>query len=186
MAGAGRAFPQSHLCRSPFLRFSAGVVRRKEKFGKVIFVTVGTTDFDMLVQAMDEIASCLSEEVVAQIGQGRYIPKHCRYFRFAPTLEPYYQQARVVVSHGGLGTIMEVLSHRKKLISVANPDRYDDHQRDLLQVMDSHHHLIWCRSVQHLQDIFANLDSYTLLPYQEPECTIAAKIEQFLQRRGAM
>ncbi len=36
----------------------------------MIFVTIGTTDFDQLVQKMDSLAPGLTDEVVMQIGKG--------------------------------------------------------------------------------------------------------------------
>ena len=40
----------------------------------MIFVTVGTTDFDDLLRAMDALAPTLGEEVVAQTGRGPISP----------------------------------------------------------------------------------------------------------------
>src|SRR5947209_11093294 len=53
----------------------------------MIFVTVGTTDFDALVRRIDELAPSLGEEVLCQIGKGSYLPRNCRYFRYAPSLD---------------------------------------------------------------------------------------------------
>ena len=78
----------------------------------MIFVTVGSTDFDALIRCMDEIGARLGEEMTMQIGSGAYSPQHAaRVFRYAPSLEAYYDQADIVVSHGGLGTVVEALRH---------------------------------------------------------------------------
>ena len=45
----------------------------------MIFVTVGTTDFSALIRAIDEIAPTLDEEVIMQIGRGKYEPQHCQF-----------------------------------------------------------------------------------------------------------
>ena len=66
---------------------------------------------------MDEMAPTLPEEVVMQIGNGQYVPRNCQYFRFAPSLESYYDGAMIVVSHGGLGITTETLERGKKLAS---------------------------------------------------------------------
>src|SRR5512137_1448858 len=116
----------------------------------MIFVTVGTTDFDALSTHMDELAPTLNEEVVIQTGRGTYAPRHARHFRFAPSLDDYYRQARLVVSHGGLGTLVEVLRLGKPLIGVSNPDRFDLHQNDLLGELEQGGYLLWCRDLASL------------------------------------
>jgi len=98
----------------------------------VIFVAVGTTYFSTLVRAMDELSLSLSEDVVMQIGRSAYVPEHCEHFRFAPSLFPYYERASLVVSHGGLGIVTEVLNCGRPLVAVEDPDQPDRHQREIL------------------------------------------------------
>lgn len=148
----------------------------------MIFVTVGTTDFDDLVRRMDELAPSLAEPVVAQIGRGQYVPVHMDYFRFAPALDSYYHQARIVVAHGGLGTAIEVLQHGLALIGVSNPDRYDHHQEDLLQALSDRGHMIWCHSLDDLSRALQEVEQRHFLPYESglPSCRIADVIRQYL------
>src|SRR4051812_4828817 len=94
----------------------------------MIFVTVGTGWFDGLVRGMDELAPTLTDEVVCQIGLGEYSPKNCQYFRFAESLDDYMRSARLVVGHGGLGTIMGAARLGKPFVGVSNPNRLDLHQ----------------------------------------------------------
>ena len=149
----------------------------------MIFVTVGTTDFDALVRAMDDLAPTLDEKVVAQVGRGRYAPQHMEYFRFAPSLDPYYDQARVVVAHGGLGTMIEVLQRGIKLIGLSNPDRYDRHQEDLLSTLDARGHMVWCRRLTDLTQALEEIDTRTFVRYETPPCRIAGVIRRYLGAR---
>ena len=84
--------------------------------GGIVFVTVGTTDFDPLLRAADEAAPRLGLPVKFQIGIGSYEPKNGEWVRHAPSLEPYYDRAAVVVAHGGAGTILEVLRRGVPLV----------------------------------------------------------------------
>ena len=146
----------------------------------MIFVTVGTTDFDDLLRAMDALAPSLAEEVVAQTGRGQYIPTHMTHFDFAPSLEPWYARARLVVAHGGLGTAIEVLERGLKLIGVSNPDRYDHHQEDILRTLSERGHMLWCRSLEDLPQALAAAQSMRFAPYAAPVCHIAEVIRDYL------
>jgi UDP-N-acetylglucosamine transferase subunit ALG13 len=152
----------------------------------MILVTVGSTDFDALVRAMDELAPELGEEVVMQIGAGSYEPRHASgWFRYAPSLEGYYDRAEIVVSHGGLGTVVEVLRKGKRLVAASNPDRYDAHQDDILGTLAEAGHLVWCRDLARLRQDLATVRAATLTPYVEPECRIHLVIHEFLEQRAS-
>lgn len=146
----------------------------------MIFVTVGTTDFDALAARMDELAPGLNEAIVIQLGRGQYSPRHARSFRFAPSLDEYYDQARLVVSHGGLGTLVEVLRRGKPLIGASNPDRYDLHQNDLLGELEQGGYLLWCRDLQSLGDDIQRAGDMEFARYQDPPCSIHLVIADFL------
>ena len=148
----------------------------------MIFVTVGTTDFDALVRAMDDLAPTLDEPVIAQIGRGQYEPRNMQFVRFAPSLDPYYSQARVVVSHGGLGTLIEVMQRGLKLIGLSNPDRYDRHQDDLLGAFEAAGHMLWCRDLADLPQALREADARTFTPYASPPCHIAQVIRDYLAK----
>ena len=145
-----------------------------------IFVTVGSTDFDALIQAVDDLIPCLQIRGIMQIGHGRYVPTNLPYFHFAPSLEPYYEQASLVVAHAGLGTTMEVLRRRLPLVSVSNPDRYDNHQEELLSAMAEEGYLIECRQLDELERAIEMAQITPLRHCQPPECHIHRAIEGFL------
>lgn len=146
----------------------------------MIFVATGSTGFDGLAREMDRLAPTLAETVIMQIGHGDYIPQQAEYFRFVPSLTPYYEQASLVISHGGLGICIEVLEHGKPLISLSNPDRYDLHQQDLLSTLAAENYLIWCQQLAELPEAISRAGQMAFKPYTKPECTIHIQIKQFL------
>jgi len=145
-----------------------------------IFVTVGSTDFDALVQAVDNLVPSLQTRGIMQIGHGQYIPVNMPHFRFAPSLDPYYEQASLVIAHGGLGTTMEVLGRGLPLVSICNPDRYDNHQQDLLSSMTKEGYLVWCRRLDELKQAIDTAQTTPLRRYQPPKCEIHLVINEFL------
>ncbi len=145
----------------------------------MIFVAIGTTDFNELVETMDRLAPTLGEVVMMQIGRSRYTPKNCQYFRFAPSLEPYYNRASVVVSHGGLGIVTEVMERGLPLVAVEDPLQPDRHQREILSVWEKEGHLVWCKDLQSLPQAIKKAQT-TLTPYIPPPCHIQEHIIRFL------
>lgn len=145
----------------------------------MIFVTVGTTEFDDLVRAADRLAAA-GQEVVIQIGRGLVEPVHAQWFRFAPSLDSYFEAADVVVTHGGLGTVTEVLHRRIPLVGVSNHDRYDRHQDQILQAMEAAGHLLWCRDLVELPQAIEQAGAREFVAYQPPPSRIGKVIREFL------
>jgi UDP-N-acetylglucosamine transferase subunit ALG13 len=147
-----------------------------------VLVTVGSTDFDPLIQAVDRIALSFPIKGIMQIGSGKYKPINLPYFRFSPSLDPYYKKATVAIAHGGLATTMEILKMGLPLISVSNSDRYDNHQIDLLETMENEGYLIWCKQLEDLQLSIETALNKELRRYSAPECNIHIYINEYLNR----
>ena len=118
-----------------------------------------------------------------QIGNGHYVPKNCEHFRFAPSLEPYYDSSTIVVSHGGLGIITEALEREKKLVGVENTTCHGVHQRDLLSTLAQEGYLIWCRDLNRLPEALERAKNCEFKKYVAPECRIHTVIDDFLQNQ---
>lgn len=146
----------------------------------MIFVTVGSTDFDGLIAKMDELTLHLDDIVVMQIGLGKHVPQHAEFFRFVPSLAQYYDRAEIVVAHGGMGTIAEALEREKKLICVVNPTTYDRHQEHLLRILAERNHLLWCKDLDHLEDAIRQAREVRFERYEPPECHIHEVIVEYL------
>ncbi|HNS01114.1 MAG TPA: PssE/Cps14G family polysaccharide biosynthesis glycosyltransferase [Anaerolineae bacterium] len=147
----------------------------------MIFITVGTTDFDALVAAADHLAATTDETVIIQIGHGQVEPQHAQWLRFAPSLDSYYAQADLVVTHGGLGTVTEVLGRGLRLVGVSNPDRFDRHQDQILQAFEEAGHLVWCRDLADLPAAIERARRSQFTPYQPPLSHIHQVIDRFLR-----
>jgi hypothetical protein len=77
---------------------------------------------------------------------------------------------------------MEILREGIPLVSVSNPDRYDNHQEDLLNIMGKNGYLIWCRRIDKIGE-FLNLAVLSKLKtYKQPECKIHLYINSFLNQ----
>ena len=110
----------------------------------MIYVTVGTMfmDFPRLIGAMDAIAAGTGERVVIQRGMGTCPAPHCEVFDFTGHDEAMAltREARVVVTHAGIGCIRDTMAARRPLIVVprlkAHGEHMSDHQLDIARAVE--------------------------------------------------
>ena len=148
----------------------------------MIFVTVGTSRNEKLVQHMDELAPSIGEPVVIQIGSGKYMPKNCDFFYLVPSLDEYFEKASIVVGSGGVGTIFDLLQKGKRFVAISNPDIPDRHQGQLLSKLSRQGHLIWCRDLRDLGEAIKKAKLFKFKCYEKPECWIEQVIIEYLRK----
>jgi len=150
-----------------------------------MLVTVGTTSFDDLVVAADAAALELRPlDGLIQTGEGTAQPAHLPHQAFVPGLGDLFAKASVVVAHGGAATTFEVLRAGVPLVSVANGDRYDDHQVDLLRSLDEAGHLTWCRDLGDLPGAIRSALARPAVPLPHQTCSIGSEIAGYLASVG--
>jgi len=96
----------------------------------MIFVTVGMAyGFNRLVKKMDEISRDINEEIIIQIGDSTFEPKNAKYFRFGSKeqVNKLYSDARIIVCHSGVGSIITSLEYGKSTIVVPRLKIYGEH-----------------------------------------------------------
>ncbi|MCH5245066.1 MAG: glycosyl transferase family 28 [Muribaculaceae bacterium] len=99
----------------------------------MIFVTVGTqAPFDRLIEAIDSIAPSINEKIIAQTLKGKYIPRHIEVVDFVSpdVFAEYFNNASVVVSHAGMGTIISALTSCKPLIIFPRKAALEEHRNE--------------------------------------------------------
>jgi len=128
---------------------------------KRVFLTVGTTSFDSLIEAVDTeafleaMSACGCQDLVLQIGRGTYLPNkylnvetcsqhgisfEC--FRFKPNLADEMATADLIISHCGAGSVLEAVTQRKLLLVVVNDTLQENHQEELADAMVSRKHCL--------------------------------------------
>jgi UDP-N-acetylglucosamine transferase subunit ALG13 len=99
----------------------------------VILATVGTQlPFPRLIQALDQLAPRLGEEVIAQTGKPdpglRHVVQHDN---LPPRqFDELFQTARTVVAHAGIGTVLAARKYRKPLILFPRRAAFGEHRND--------------------------------------------------------
>lgn len=98
----------------------------------MILLSVGTQlPFDRLVTALDRWAARADEtEIIAQIGPATYQPSHLRSFDFMAheDFKRLQKEARLMVSHAGMGSIITALELGTPIIIFARDHRLGEHR----------------------------------------------------------
>ena len=111
----------------------------------MIFVTVGTHEqpFNRLVEEVDRLkgAGEIDDEVIIQRGYSTYEPKYCKFYDLIPweEMQKYNREARIVITHGGPASFLDVLALGKVPIVVPRQAQFNEHVND--------HQLEFCREV---------------------------------------
>ncbi|XP_015589552.1 UDP-N-acetylglucosamine transferase subunit ALG13 homolog [Cephus cinctus] len=146
---------------------------------KNIFVTVGTTKFDELINTVtdSQVLKNLNKKgynyLTLQIGNSaldpnctpRYGFHHIDYFHLSPSIKEYILSADLIISHAGAGTCLEVLEAQKPLIVVTNQLLMDNHQLELASQLYEDGHLYYC-TCDTLLDVIKTMDLSRLKPFR--------------------
>jgi UDP-N-acetylglucosamine transferase subunit ALG13 len=132
----------------------------------VIFVTVGTHEqqFDRLIGKIDQLKSegILSEEIFLQTGYSSYIPQHCNFKSMIgfQEMDHYMDQAEIIITHGGPGSIMQALSKNKIPVVVPRladfDEHVDNHQKYFTTRLEKEGKVLAVYDINHLDEILSN------------------------------
>ena len=134
----------------------------------MILLTVGTQlPFDRFVKQVDEWAhKNPGVEILAQIADGDYIPKHMQYVDYlkAGKYDKAFKQASVVLAHAGMGTVINSLIASKPVVVYPRKASLGEHRNE--------HQLATCQKLENLKgcyvayepdELFQTLDELSTL-----------------------
>lgn len=100
----------------------------------MIFVTVGTDQpFDRMMKVVDSwVAEHARKDVFAQIGEGGWEPRSIPFSQFLspPDFKQRFNQARVIIAHAGMGTILSALHSGKPILVMPKLASLGEHRNE--------------------------------------------------------
>jgi UDP-N-acetylglucosamine transferase subunit ALG13 len=159
----------------------------------MIFVTVGTHEqpFDRLIKEIDNLVKerIIKEEVFVQLGYSNYTPKYCEYSKLIGYEDMIAKttQARIVITHGGPGSIMLPLSLNKIPIVVPRQEQYgehvDNHQVLFSKRLEKEGKILAVYEIEQLRDKIINYNKYT----ENMQSNLSkSNLDYFIQRLDAI
>lgn len=99
----------------------------------MIFVTVGTQDkpFTRLLEAIDKAIERkeIEDKVIVQCGFTKYSSDNMEILEYIPfdKFGEYIENADVIITHGGVGSIVSAVKKGKKVVAVARLAEHGEH-----------------------------------------------------------
>ena len=105
----------------------------------MIFVTLGTQkqQFTRLLEKVDNSKIFENEKIIVQVGNTKYESNKMKIFDFMSIeeMKKYMNEAEFVITHGGVGSIIDALNLGKKVLACPRLKKYtehvDDHQMEI-------------------------------------------------------
>ncbi|EOT30775.1 glycosyltransferase [Enterococcus saccharolyticus] len=133
----------------------------------MIFVTVGTHEqqFNRLIEVVDKLKgnNIIKDEVYIQVGYSDYTPQYCEWSKFLSydEMEEYIENAKIVITHGGPASFINVLQKKKTPIVVPRflefEEHVNNHQLDFAKKIVNHgYNIILVENIGNLQEEIMN------------------------------
>ncbi len=137
----------------------------------MILVLLGTIklQFSRPLSEIDKLChqKVIKEKVIVQSGFTKY---HSEYFDIIPFMNPdrliqRIEEANIVITHGGTGSVLGAIKKNKKTIAVARykelNEHVDNHQLDLLDEFSRRGYIIPWYKDDKLHDLLQKTESFT-------------------------
>lgn len=143
--------------------------------------------FDRLIRKVDEMKSqgIINEPVYTQIGYSNYIPKSCEYSKLIgyDEMDRLVREARIVITHGGPGSIFHPIQYGKPPIVVPrNPkfnEHVDFHQIEFAKFLHAKGKII---PVYDIDDLEVNIINYDILAENINSIRVGSNIDTFIDK----
>ena len=102
----------------------------------LIFVTLGTQDkgFPRLLKAIEKAIDkgYIKDEVIVQAGVTDFTSDKMKIYNLLSMdqFDYYVKTCDLLITHGGVGSILNGLNNNKKVIAAARLEKYDEHESD--------------------------------------------------------
>lgn len=141
----------------------------------MILVTLGTQDkpFTRLLNAIEnlKLSGAIQDDIIVQSGFTPYtshVLSITPYFS-QPDLDALRQKADLIITHAGVGSILDSLKFNKKVIGVARLKRFgehaNDHQYELLDAFESEGYILRCDNLEQLLNVITSSQTFKPKPY---------------------
>lgn len=156
----------------------------------MIFVSVGTQkfSFERLLKEIDHLINknYIKEDVFAQIGYTDYVPENYLYKEFISEeiFDQKLRECRILITHGGVGTITKALQLEKKILIVPRMKKYhehvDDHQIEIASAFQNRNFALSCMNINELESYIIKIQEQHFSKYLFSYAGVTKYVREFI------
>lgn len=156
----------------------------------MILVILGTQDkpFNRLLEAVDKAyqKKIIKDKVIVQAGTTKYDSENMEIFDLIPMnkFNNLVGKADLIITHGGVGSIIQGLKKGKKIVAVPRLKKYGEHTNDhQLQIIDEFSkqgYIIPCKDINNLEDVLKEVKNFKTKNYKSNNTKMLNIITNFI------
>ena len=158
----------------------------------MILVLLGTqhNEFIRLLQKIEDLIEigAIKERVIVQSGYTKYKTDKMKIFDMISSeeLDNLINEADIVITHGGVGSIIRALKKNKKVIAVPRLHKFgehvNDHQRQIVEVFSSKDYLIGVQNVEDIGEALIQIKQFKPNKYESDNQKMINIIDDFISK----
>ncbi len=156
----------------------------------MILVTLGTQDksFERLLKAIDDQIKKgnIKEKVIVQAGYTQYSSPHMEIFDLVSPkeLDQLMKKASIIITHGGVGSILGALKYDKPVIAAARLLEYgehtNNHQLQIIEEFEREHYLLALHDFNQLDQLLIECRDFEPKKYKSNNRKFVQLIENYI------
>lgn len=136
----------------------------------MIFVTLGTQDksFVRLLEELERLkkANKIEQDIIVQSGYTKFNSKYMTIFDFLSMedFDAYIKKSDILITHGGVGSILTGIKNDKKIIAIPRLKKYkehtNDHQLQIIKKFNSKKYVIGINEVDEVENALKKINGF--------------------------
>lgn len=157
----------------------------------MILVILGTQDktFTRLLDAVQRQIDLgnIKEKVIVQAGSTKYKSKDMEIFDLikADDFKKLVKEASLIITHGGVGSIMDGLKNNKKIIAAPRLKKYNEHVNDhQIEIVDEYAklgYIIPLKDFNMLDKLLKRIDKFKIKEFNSNTNNMITLINNFIK-----
>lgn len=157
----------------------------------MILVLLGTQNnsFHRLLEEVDKNIKdgTIKEEVIVQSGYTKFQSHRMRIIDLMSKeqLAEFQEEATLIITHGGVGSIVSSIEKGKKVIAVPRMHEYgehvNNHQKEIVEDFNNKGYIIGIKKVEDLKDAIIRSKKFEPVKYQPNNQKMLKIIENFIE-----